>query len=535
VDTRRRRPPNPLVTTPFTRRSLLAGAAGAGVVALTGNWRALGQSPTEVARGGAFTQSVASGQPATDAITLWTKLSQLERPGLIQYEVATDPDFRSVLARHSVPASADRDFAVTARLRSARLKPGEQYYYRFLTCDTASPVGRFRTLRPADSNEPVRIGFFSCQEWNSGFYTAHAALVEEQDLDAVVCLGDYVYEKNYYTDASPRTDTTGANRDGEVQTLAEYRDKYRLYHTDPNLLRVRETHSLLATWDDHEVEDNYAGDHEGDQSPVNRVPFAQRRANGYQAFFEHMPVVPSGTRVYGSTRLGRHAELFMLDQRQYRDDQPCGDPVVQPCAEADAAGRTMLGAEQKAWFLNGLAASGATWKLVGNPLMVMALEVAPRAASFTYDSWDGYKAERRELLDLIAARRIGGVSFLTGDIHTFFAGNVTPSGREGPGEPAAVATEFVGGAITSRGIADQYGEDGGSALSFPADAVVQANNPHIKFSNQQYKGYGVLEARANELLVQYRAPRTIATPRATSFTLARFRVARGAANVEVLS
>jgi alkaline phosphatase D len=436
-----------------------------------------------------------------------------------------------VIARRSVPAAAASDFAVTVRLQG--LQPGRQYFYRFLTCDRSSPIGRFRTLRPADSNEPTRIGFFSCQEWNSGFYTAHAALAEEQDLDAVVCLGDYVYEKNYY-ESGARTDTTGANRDGDVQTIAEYRDKYRLYHTDPNLLRVRETFPLLATWDDHEVEDNYAGGREGDQSPVNRVPFAQRQANGYQAFFEHMPVVPQGTRVYDNTRLGRHAELFILDQRQYRDDQPCGDPVAQPCAEAEAPGRTMLGAEQKAWFTQALAASGATWKLVGNPLMVMALELAPRAASFTYDSWDGYKAERRELLDFIAARGIGGVSFLTGDIHTFFAGNVTPSGREGPGEPAAVATEFVGGSITSRGIADQYGEDGAPVVTLPADAVVRGSNPHIKFSNQQYKGYGVLEARADELLVQYKAPRTIAQPRSSSFTLARFRVARGAANVEVL-
>ena len=523
----------------LTRRRFLAGAAGAGVVALTGNWRqAIGAAPGEAARGGAFAQSVASGQPAPDAITLWTKLSQLERPGLIQYEVSRDPDFRSVLARHSVPLDAGRDFAVTTRLQTAKLRPGEQYYYRFLTCDRSSPVGRFRTLRPADSNEPIRIGFFSCQEWNGGFYTAHAALAEEQNLDAVVCLGDYVYERNYY-ESGARTDTTGPNKDGDVQSLPEYRDKYRLYHTDPNLLRLRETHSLFATWDDHEVEDNYAGDQPGEATPVHRVPFLQRRANGYQAFFEHMPIVRDAAapdRVYGSVKLGRHAELFVLDQRRYRSDQPCGDPVAQPCPEAESPGRTMLGAEQKAWFTGALAGSRATWKLVANPLMVMALELVPRGASFTYDSWDGYKAERRELLDFIGSRGIRDVAFLTGDIHTFFAGNVTPSGREGAGEPAPVATEFVGGAITSQGIADQYaGEGGAPAVAFPADAVVRANNPHIRFSNQQYKGYGVLEARPSELLVQYKSPRTVLQPRATSVTLARFRVARGTPSVQVLA
>ena len=215
----------------------------------------------------------------------------------------------------------------------------------------------------------MRIGFFSCQEWNGGFYTAHAALAEEQDLDVVVCLGDYIYERNYY-ESGARTDTTGPNRDGDVQTLPEYRDKYRLYHTDSNLLRVRETHSLLATWDDHEAEDNYAGDREGEATPVNRVPFLERRANGYQAFFEHMPLVRDSAapdRIYGQATLGRHAELFVLDQRRYRSDQPCNDAVATPCPEAEAAGRTMLGAEQKAWFKGALAGSRATWKLVGQP------------------------------------------------------------------------------------------------------------------------------------------------------------------------
>jgi alkaline phosphatase D len=314
-------------------------------------------------------------------------------------------------------AGAGRDFAVTTRLQSAKLRPGEQYYYRFLTCDRSSPVGRFRTLRPADSNQPVRIGFFSCQEWNGGYYTAHAALAEEQDLDAVVCLGDCIYERDYYN--GPRNDTTGPNHDGDVQSLPEYRDKYRLYHTDSNLLRVRETHSLIATWDDHEVEDNYAGDQPGDATPNHRIPFLQRHAAAYQAFFEHMPKVrdPSAPdRVYGGVTLGRHADLLVLDQRRYRSDQPCGDPVAQPCPESEDAGRTMLGAEQKAWFL----------------------------------------------------------------------------------------------------------------------AVVEANNPHIKFGNQQYKGYGVLEARADELLVTYKAPRSVQTPTASPFTLARFHVAHGTPAVEVL-
>jgi len=521
----------------LSRRSFLAGAGAAGAVAVTGNWRsALGQAGSEIARGGRFAQSVASGQPTTNGITLWTKLSELQRPGTLQYEVSRDPGFGSVLARHGVEASVGSDFAITTRLESAKLAPGEQYYYRFFTCDQTSPVGRFRTARPADSNEPIRIGFFSCQDYEPGFYTAHAGLAEEQDLDLVVCLGDYVYERSF--DTSPRRkDTTGANGDAEVQTLPEYRDKYRLYHSDPNLLRVRETHPLLVIWDDHEVEDNYAADRPGDATKNERVPFAERRVNGYRAYFEHMPRVREGAspdRIYGRTLLGRHCELMLLDERQYRSDQPCGDPNAVPCPESADPNRTMLGAEQKAWFTSALESSPATWKIVANQLMIMALDAEPTGnASFTYDSWDGYKAERRELLEFIKSRSIKNVSFVTGDIHTFFAGDVAPSGRAGLTD-ASVATEFVGGSISSEGIVDGRGGGAAPVLALPADATVRVNNPHIKFSNQQFKGYGVLEAKPDELLVQFKSPQTTQAETSSMFTLARFRVERGTPQVDVL-
>jgi alkaline phosphatase D len=520
-----------------TRRSFLAaGAAGAGALLLGRDPAALraqsAPSSLPLIRGARFTESVASGQQATNGITLWTKLSGVERTARLQVEISRDEDFRSVLYRQDVVADAERGFAVHHRAEHPVLRPGEQFFYRFFTCDESSPVGRFRTARPADSAEPVRIGFFSCQAYEAGFYTAHAGLANEPDLDLVVCLGDYIYERPFYDDTGVREDRLGANRDGEVQTLDEYRAKYALYHSDQRLLEVRRKFPMIAIWDDHEVEDNYAADRPGDATRQVRVPFLERRTAGYRAFFEHMPrvrVAEEPDRTYGSIPLGRNAELFLMDQRQYRDDQPCGDEFFVPCPEADAPGRTMLGAAQKAWFKERVAASPAAWKVVASQVMFMALD-GPARNGINKDQWDGYGAERAEILQHVADARVQGLTFVTGDIHTFFAGNVTPTGRQGlPTDPPPVATEFVGGSVTSEGILPEAGREGSALL---VDTAILANNPHIKYANEVFKGYGVLEAYPRELRVAFRAARTVKQDTSDVFDLVRFRVDRERPEVE---
>jgi alkaline phosphatase D len=516
---------------PVNRRTFLAGAAaGAGALMLpTVAWSRL-----PLARDVGFGQGVAAGQPGTNGITLWTKLDGLTRDARLQVEISPDADFRRVIYRQTTSARAANAYTVHHRAEHKVLRPGERYFYRFVTCTTDGPVGRFQTARPADSREPMRIAFFSCQDYESGYFTAHAALAKE-DVDFAICLGDYVYEK-HYDDAAVRKDSTGANRDAEVQTLPEYRDKYALYHSDANLRAVRAAHPLLAIWDDHEVEDNWARDQPGTATDNPRVPFLERRAAGFKAFFEHMPrirVQGDPDRIYGSQRFGANAEVFLLDQRSYRDDQPCGDQFFVPCADDTAPGRTLLGGAQKEWLVRSLAASKATWKIVGNQVMVMSLDL-PAGNAVNHDQWDGYAAERREILERVSA--VKDIAFVTGDIHTFFAGRVTPSGRQGPGQPAPVATEFVGGSITSKGIADSAtGEGGREAGRIPADATLRANNPHFAYANQSSKGYAVLEARPDELLVTYKGVGTTQQPTSAPVTLARFRVPRGRAEVETLA
>jgi alkaline phosphatase D len=520
------------VTKRIDRRTFVRGAAlGAGALILGPASSLLPRKARAATLDGVFRQGVASGEPGPRSITLWTRLDELDRPALVDLEVATDAGFANVVHRAQVPVEPDRDSTARVRLQDGFLAPGTEYHYRFATAAADSPVGRFRTARPADSREPVRVAFFSCQEFIAGFYTAHADLAQ-QDVDLVVCLGDYIYEQAFADqtsrNAAVREDHAAA--DGEAQTLEEYRRKYALYHSDERLLEVRRQFPLLAIWDDHEVEDNYGADTPGGAANHRRIPFGERRGNGYRAWYEHMPRVGTGD-IYGAVPLGA-AELFLLDTRRYRDDQPCNPSdsfISNPClpTETNAPGRTLLGATQKAWLKDALATSRARWKLIGNQVMITSLD-APPLNPINTDSWDGYGAERAELIDFIVTRGVDDVAFITGDIHTYFAGNVTRSGRHTPLERVQ-ATEFVCGAITSPGIVDRVAdtEPERVAAATATDAAVLGNNPQIVYSNQAYKGYGIVEATADELRVTYRAVRETRRQPSEAFTLRSFRVAAG--------
>jgi alkaline phosphatase D len=336
-----------------------------------------------------------------------------------------------------------------------------------------------------------------------------------------------------------RADDSAA--DGEAQTLDEYRRKYSLYHSDANLREVRRNFALVGEWDDHEVEDNYAGDEPGGATKDRRIPFADRRANGYRAWFEHMPrrLQTAPLKIYGSLPLG-NAELFTLDTRQYRDDQPCNPSdaaLSQPCppTTTDDPSRTLMGATQKQWLKDALRSSKARWKVIANQVMICSLDAPPRNPLNT-DSWDGYGAERQELIDYIGSAPIDDVTFITGDIHTYFAGNVTRTGRQatrgGGADPLngpARATEFVGSAVTSPGIVDREASDETRrvALATAADAAVLADNPQLVFSNQAYKGYAILEASSDALAVRYRAVHEQRDAGSGVFTLRSFRVDAG--------
>ncbi|MDP9345860.1 MAG: alkaline phosphatase D family protein, partial [Actinomycetota bacterium] len=307
-----------------TRRQFVtrAGSAAAAAVLVPPSLTSARSAP--LARGGRFSEGVMSGEPTPTAISMWSRLHDAEGSLSADLEVATDRAFRHVVAHKRVATSGARGHALKARITG--LRPHEQYYYRFATRTQDGPVGRFRTALPADSDQPVRFAFFSCQDYTHGYYNAHDLLAQE-DLDFVVCLGDYIYDETYHS----RRDGTGvrddrigrASRDAshirEAVTLADYREKYALYRSDASLREVHRRFPTVMLWDDHEVQDNYAGGEPDGGLPAAKRYSAKRRASAYKAFFESMPYSPPvRDRIYRRLQFGHTVDLVIMDQRQYR-------------------------------------------------------------------------------------------------------------------------------------------------------------------------------------------------------------------------
>lgn len=552
--------------------SSIAGAAGAYALADPLLGRAASRVPA--ARDVVFGSGVASGQPGQRAITLWTQLDGLQTPSRLRVEIARDPGFANVIAR--TQALADPAAGGTARVRIGGrfLAPGQRYWYRFVDGrGNSSRVGRFGTALPPNSTQPVKIAFFACQDFLTGWYTAHRDLAA-QDPDIVVALGDYIYETAYF---QGRVRDVPKTPDGQCRTLGEYRAQYRTYNGDQDLQAVRALAPMAVIWDDHEVEDNYAallpGGHEfepgADGTPARDIPFATRRASAYQAFFESHPIIRAAgdrDRIYGSQRHGM-VELFKLDTRQFRTDQPCNpsDAFIKTCDsqyDTMSPNATQMGAAQRSWLLNGLKASRAPWKLIANQVMIMALDILPGVPVNT-DSWDGYSVERAMIADFITQNKIKDVAFLTGDIHTFFAGQFTRTGRAdwvpyaGMQSGPVVAPEFVVSSITSQGIADSVvgifetignniatgiagalnqpppdttpkpNEGARNALAEIIDPWLMNANQHYRYVNSSYKGYGLVTVSSDAMRVKFRATHDVRDPRSQPFTIASFIVPKG--------
>jgi alkaline phosphatase D len=456
--------------------------------------------PAALARGGRFSEGVMSGEPTTKAITLWTRVADLEGKVGVELEVATDRGFRHVVAHKRLSTSAAVNHNVKTRITG--LKAHEQYYYRFATATKDGPIGRFRTALPADSLQPVRFAFWSCQDYTHGYYNAHEVMARE-DLDFVVCLGDYIYDETY----NSRQGGTGVRDDRigkslgrpnvvrEAITLADYRAKYALYRSDEALRKIHARFPTVMLWDDHEVTDNYAGAAAGGGLPPSRKLTAARKANAYKAFFEAMPYSPpKPDRIYRRLQFGRTVDLIIMDQRQYRANQPCDDAVVPPCADWDQP-RDFLGRTQMAWLKTQLRSSQAAWKVLANEVMAMPSKVLGGAFA-QYDSWQGYPREREELLTYIRDQQIKDVVFVTGDIHIFVAGDVRT--RMGDGE--TVAAEFVAGSMTSKGFGEQdlpagngvviKGNDQNPHTDPGVIQTLKAINPWVDSTDFDHHGYG---------------------------------------------
>lgn len=461
-----------------------------------------------------FTLGVASGDPLADRVILWTRLTLdpirvdtmpvSEIP--VIWEVAEEAAFRRIVASGWVSAKADLGHSVHVDVTG--LAPDHWYFYRMRVGDQwTSPVGRTRTLPPAASSpQRFRVALGSCQNYRDGYYNAHAHLAQE-DVDLVFFVGDYIYETGI-GEGSIRQHEAGT-----PFTLDEYRNRYGRYKSDPDLMRAHARFPWVVTWDDHEVVNNYAGLHVGDE-PEAEVLIRRRAA--YQAYYEHLPLrVPlpddfGHLGIYRSFEIGDLASVSVLDTRQYRDDQPCNDQVGRVCLEAAEPGRTMLGTQQKAWLVERLQQSRARWNVIAQ--QVVFAPVRLQRVLLNPDQWDGYAAERQEILDLFSQLR--NVVVLTGDIHA--AGFAALPADADDLLSDTVAYEVVGTSISS---------GGELSLDVFRDLLL-SGNPHIHYLNSSNRGYALVLFEPGAVTVEYRIVDTVTVPVASSSTDARFRIDR---------
>ena len=507
-----------------SRRNFIALSSRASGLVLLGTLPARGDERTWRASADPFTLGVAAGDPAPDGFVIWTRLAPdpLHGGGMpdenvkVSWEVATDEAFARVVARGDALALPALAHAIHVEV--AGLLPRRDYFYRFTAGGERSRAGHARTAPPSgELAAKLAFGIASCQSYQSGYFTALRHMAEEE-LDAVLHLGDYVYESGHWGRSPVRP------QGPEVVSLAEYRDRYALYKGDADLIAAHARHAFVVTWDDHEVENNYANALPWDDTPPEQ--FLERRAAAYQAFYEHLPLrrssMPTGPnlRLYRRLSYGQTAQLHVLDTRQYRTDQPCGDGVVKRCPGAYDPQATLLGAEQKAWLLEGLHRSPARFDILLNqvPFGQIDNDAGPDA-KYDADKWDGYLAERRTLSEAFAKRGQGPV-IVTGDMHSNAALDLKADFDDE--RSAVVGSEFVATSITSAGDGDDLPSWG--------EAILKAN-PHVRFFNGQ-RGYLRCTVTPERLTTDFRVLDYVKQPGSPVNTRASFVVERGRSGMQ---
>jgi alkaline phosphatase D len=467
------------------RTFLIGGIAGVGGVLLSAR--------ASLAIAYPFTLGVASGEPVSDGFVIWTRLapSPLNADGLggmssapvtVEWQVSNDQYFTQLARTGSV--TAVQASAHSVHVEVSGLQPGREYWYRFRASGHISQVGRARTAPAVGTSPALTMLFASCSHYEAGFFTAYRRMAEEHP-DLILHLGDYIYEGGAGSGVRTHTPST------EITSLANYRVRHALYKRDVDLQAAHATAPWLTVWDDHEVENNYANLIRADSSPAG--DFRARREAAYKAYYEHMPLraaqapVAENLQLYRRVRWGSLATLHMLDTRQYRDDQACGDGT-KLCPAADDPARTITGTTQESWLLNGMGQHLATWDIIGQQVF-FAQKLAAADGSKSMDSWDGYTANRGRLQQGWEAQGNTSTVVLTGDVHRSWASNLMANYTT---QNRIIGTELVTTSISSGG-------DGNAS-----DTGLSSLNPHVKFY-KNLRGYVRTVTTPTQMTVDFRA------------------------------
>lgn len=471
-----------------------------------------------------FQLGVASGDPSADGFVLWTRLAPhpLQGGGMdpepveVAWQVAEDEAMTKVVRRGT--AVANPDWAHSVHVEVAGLQPSRWYWYQFKVGNETSPKGRTRTFPPYNATpENLRFAFASCQHYETGYYTAYQHMAAEP-LDVIVHLGDYIYEGGI---AAAGVNRPRAHNSKKIFSLDEYRNRYALYKSDEDLKHAHAIAPWIVTPDDHEVENNYANDL-SEVLYTSRADFLKHRARAYQAYYEHMPLrrtsLPHGPdmQLYRIVPFGRLARFFVLDTRQFRTDQPCGDGNKPQCPDALNPNATIMGARQREWLFKSLEHSPGAWNVLAQQVMMARVDkTAGPKESYSMDQWPGYEVDRQRVLRFLRDAKIQNTVVLTGDIHSNWANDLQTDFD--PQDSKTVATEFVGTSISS----------GGNGSKDEARAkTLMAENPFVKFHNAE-RGYISCQVTPREWRGDYKTIEYVNRPGAPLNTRASFTVESG--------
>lgn len=506
----------------LSRRLLLAyGAALAAIPTL--GLRADDQPKRNIKfKSDPFSLGVASGDPTDDSVVIWTRLAPkpLDEDGGMPHDsvevawvVADDEKLKNVIRSGKAVASPKLGHSVHVEVEG--LKPDHWYWYQFRCGDASSPVGHTRTM-PAAAVMPerLRFAFASCQNYEDGFYTAYQHMAKD-DLDLVFHLGDYIYEYGAHNKGVRKHVRTK-----EIKSLDDYRIRHCQYRSDPHLHHMHARCPWVVTWDDHEVEGNYANDTPKKKGP-SPAEFLERRAHAYQAYYEMMPLRPASIprgpflKLYRTVSFGKLASFQVLDTRQYRTNQPNGDERSDLNPAALDPRNTILGAPQAEWLTAALLRSTATWNVLAQQVMMAMVDHQPgKDRKYSMDAWTGYANERMRLVHFLG-ERIKNPVVLTGDVHANYVNELRVDDRKL--ETPVVATEFIGTSISTSG----DGGDGGKEHE-----AMLTENPFVKFHNHQ-RGYVRCTVTRDAWRSDYRVLDAVTKPGGKISTRASFIVAAG--------
>lgn len=510
-----RRPRRGLNRREFLRRASWLPAAIGAQPLIAHAARGASSSATSTAAQQLFRHGVASGDPLKDRVMFWTRLTTDEPSVDVTLEIALDTEFAEVVLRYSAVAKASHDH--TVRIDGKRLAPGTTYYYRFIALAEVSPVGRTRTL-PDGEVSRLRMAVVSCSSYPHGYFNAYARIAERNDLDAVIHLGDYIYEygEGEYGLVRPSLPAH------EIVTLQDYRERHAQYKLDPMLQELHRQHPIIPIWDDHETANNAWGGGAENHVEGAEGSWVGRVGAALQAYYEWMPVRKPGSgelmESYRRFDFGNLLDLYMLETRlSARSEQlaPNGDNggFTQTGEFADPS-RQMLGEAQEQWLADGLRGSTARWHLLGQGVMMAQLKISgfPNATELSRfvnaDQWDGYEPARQRLFDMLenGGERINNVVVLTGDIHSSWVSdlsrdpnnsNVSEGGYDPLTGAGSRAVEFVTTSVTSEAFEAYPG------VANAAVAYIPKENPHIKYAELTQKGYLLLDVNADRVVGEY--------------------------------